>query len=44
MFNSIITLCIGIAIGVIYHATIGPWAKDRWQRFRAWRLGITRQQ
>lgn len=43
MIRLIIALLIGIAIGVVYHATIAPWAKASWQRFRAWRKNSTRQ-
>lgn len=42
MIKLAITLLIGIAIGVIYHASIKPWAVATWQRFRAWRKNSTR--
>lgn len=42
MFSSIIVLLIGIAIGVIFHARIRPWAVATWQKFRSWRRNSTR--
>ncbi len=34
MLSTIFVLAIGIAIGVIFHARIKPWAVQAWQRFR----------
>lgn len=43
MIKLAIALLIGIAIGVVWHATIGPWAVRTWKKFRAWRKNTTRQ-
>jgi hypothetical protein len=43
MFQSLLALLIGIAVGVIFHAAIKPLAVRAWQRFRAWRKNATRQ-
>lgn len=43
MIKLAIALLIGIALGVIYHASIKPWAIAKWQQFRNWRKNSTRQ-
>lgn len=43
MTTLILALIIGIAIGVIWHAQIKPWAVATWAKFRNWRKNSTRQ-
>jgi hypothetical protein len=41
MINLAIALLIGIAIGVVYHASIKSWAVAQWQKLRSRRYNST---